>query len=156
MARIYLSARFERQQELRAVRNALIGYGHEVPCRWLEEQADVTTNRERAYAAEKCLEDICNSDIFVAFTEFTKRSERGGRFVEFGIARAWLARVIVCGPREENIFHHLAEVEQVDSVAGLLALLHGADAAAETVAEQAANIERRARALADKAERMRP
>ena len=41
MARIYLSARFERQQELRAVRNALIGYGHKDRLRRIEHVQDV-------------------------------------------------------------------------------------------------------------------
>jgi hypothetical protein len=36
---------------------------------------------------------------------------------------AWHRRVILVGPREENIFHHLPGVEQVDTVAALLTLL---------------------------------
>ena len=123
MSQIYLSARWERQQELRAVRNALIGYGHEVVCRWLEEEEDVTTNRGQAEAADMCLADIVDADIFVAFTEFSRRPERGGRNVELGVALELGIRVILCGPREENIFHHMGGVEQVDSVAELLARL---------------------------------
>ena len=123
MARIYLSARWERQQELRAVRYALLGYGYEVPCRWLEEVDDVATNRERAMAARHCIEDITECGLFVAFTEFARRPERGGRFVELGVALEQGCRVILCGPREENIFHHLETVEQVDTVAELLTLL---------------------------------
>jgi hypothetical protein len=123
MARIYLSARWERQQELRAVRNALLGYGYEVPCRWLDETVDVATNQDRAMAARHCIEDITECGEFVAFTESARRTERGGRFAELGIALEQGCRVILCGPREENIFHHLSTLEQVDSVVQLLARL---------------------------------
>lgn len=123
MERIYLSARFERQQELRAVRNALIGYGHEVPCAWLLEEEDVQSNHERRTAAHRCVDDIAACEVFVAFTEFGRREERGSRFVELGLAIAWHRRVILCGTYEENIFHHMGGVEQVDSVAELLTRL---------------------------------
>ena len=67
--------------------------------------------------------DIVDADIFVAFTEFSRRPERGGRNVELGVALELGIRVILCGPREENIFHHMGGVEQVDSVAELLTRL---------------------------------
>ena len=124
MARIYLSARFERQAELRAVRAALVAQGHEVSCRWLDKEKDVRTDQERECAAVGCVNDIWGCEVFVAFTEFgPRRAERGGRHVEFGLALAWHRRVILVGPREENIFHHLPGVEQVDTVAALLTLL---------------------------------
>ena len=128
MARIYLSARFERKAELRAVRAALVAQGHEVNCRWLDKEEDVRTDRERTVAAYVCVNNIWGCDVLVAFTEAHRAAERGGRHVELGVAFALQGRrvefrVILVGPREENIFHHLPGVEQVDTVAALLTLL---------------------------------
>ena len=124
--RIYLSACWDRRAELVAVRELLRADGHEVVARWLDEKDDVRTNRERTAAARHCIEDITECGPFVAFTEFGGRVERGGRWVELGVALEQGCRVIICGPREENIFHHMETTEQVNTVAELRELLRGA------------------------------
>lgn len=65
----------------------------------------------RAKFAQDDWEDVINADVVINFTE-SPRSEatRGGRHVEFGIALAKGARVIVVGYRE-NLFHWLPQVE---------------------------------------------
>lgn len=52
-----------------------------------------------------------SADCVISFTEAPRSSaNRGGRHVEFGIALANGARVIVVGHRE-NIFHWLPQIE---------------------------------------------
>lgn len=56
-------------------------------------------------------EDVNAAKIVISFTEPPRSTaNRGGRHVEFGIALANKARVIVVGHRE-NIFHWLPIVE---------------------------------------------
>ena len=58
-------------------------------------------------------EDVSTADVVISFTEPPRSTaNRGGRHVEFGIALARNARVIVVGYRE-NIFHWLPQVEFV-------------------------------------------
>lgn len=56
-------------------------------------------------------EDVNSAELVINFTEPPRsKANRGGRHVEFGIALARRARVIVVGYRE-NIFHWLPGVE---------------------------------------------
>lgn len=65
----------------------------------------------RAKFANDDFEDVTTASCLIAFTELPRSSpSRGGRHVEFGIALAYMCRIIIVGPRE-NIFHWLDEVE---------------------------------------------
>lgn len=56
-------------------------------------------------------EDVNAAEVVISFTEPPRsKANRGGRHVEYGIALANKARVIVVGHRE-NIFHWLPVVE---------------------------------------------
>jgi len=56
-------------------------------------------------------EDVNAAELVISFTEPPRsKANRGGRHVEYGIALANKARVIVVGHRE-NIFHWLPVVE---------------------------------------------
>lgn len=56
-------------------------------------------------------EDVNAAECVISFTEAPRsKANRGGRHVEYGIALANRARVIVIGHRE-NIFHWLPQVE---------------------------------------------
>jgi hypothetical protein len=128
--RIYLAARYSRREELCGYRKELEAMGHEVRARWLDgqhqisdagvpigdsgealvESDDVDGSRAaelRARFAQHDWEDVIGADLVISFTEPPRTSgSRGGRHVEFGIALARGARVIVVGYRE-NLFHWL-------------------------------------------------
>lgn len=134
--RIYLAARYSRREELCRYREELQACGHNVQARWLdgkhqlsnegipigdtgerlvEMDDDASTeikNAElRSHFANDDWEDVTKADLVISFTEPPRsNASRGGRHVEFGIALATGARVIVVGYRE-NIFHWLPKVE---------------------------------------------
>lgn len=129
--KIYLAARYSRREELCDYRRQLQDMGHEVQCRWLDGPKQISdtgipigeagealiegSGAEaailRAGMAQDDWEDVVGAEVVINFTE-TPRStpNRGGRHVEFGIALAGGARVLVVGHRE-NIFHWLPTVE---------------------------------------------
>lgn len=121
--RVYLAAAFERQQELRAYREALSARGIEVTSRWLDiegsSQVDGTAECEedaRAVHAQEDLDDVAAADALISFTG---TSGRGGRHVEFGFAVATGKRIMLVGQRE-NIFHFLPQVEWFEDWPDLL------------------------------------
>lgn len=65
----------------------------------------------RAKFAGDDFQDVATAELVISFTEppRTASTNRGGRHVEFGIALAGRANVIVVGHRE-NIFHWLPDV----------------------------------------------
>lgn len=74
------------------------------------EQSDRAAKLRASFAADDW-EDVNTAECVVSFTERPRaKANRGGRHVEFGIALANRARVIVVGHRE-NIFHWLPQVE---------------------------------------------
>lgn len=107
---VYLSARYERAEEMRALRTRL----HEIPrievrSHWLDEKPNALPIR-CAYIDRA---DIRSSDALIAFTE-TGSWPRGGRHVEFGIAWEAGKKLWVVGP-EENIFHTMAHERFADA-----------------------------------------
>lgn len=76
-----------------------------------ESEQTVRAAKLRSKFAQDDWEDVSAADLVINFTEAPRSSaNRGGRHVEFGIALARNARVIVVGHRE-NIFHWLPCVE---------------------------------------------
>lgn len=68
-------------------------------------------------------EDVNAAELVISFTEPPRsKANRGGRHVEYGIALANSARVIVVGHRE-NIFHWLPVVEFCETWEEAMALL---------------------------------
>lgn len=132
LVRIYLASRYSRRLELCEYRNQLKELGFDVQSRWLdgkhqldnvgkpigddgealvEEGECERAAKLRSEFAQDDWEDVNAAQIQINFTEPPRSSaNRGGRHVEFGIALAKGARVIVVGYRE-NIFHWLPEVE---------------------------------------------
>jgi hypothetical protein len=131
IVRIYLAARYGRREELCRYRDELRAEGHDVQARWLNGKHQISdagvplgahgeaavegTSAEhallRAKFARDDWEDVTGADVVISFTEAPRTAaSRGGRHVEYGIALARGARVIVVGHRE-NIFHWLPQVE---------------------------------------------
>lgn len=137
---IYLAARYSRREELCGYRLQLQKLGYYVRARWLDGKHQISdtgipigdageklvegvddgsTNIKnaslRAKFAADDLKDVMAADLVISFTEEPRSfASRGGRHVEFGIALANHASVIVVGPRE-NIFHWLPHVQVFDT-----------------------------------------
>lgn len=130
--KIYLAARYSRREELCAYREQLQSIGHTVQARWLDGGHQISDEGQpigdhgeklvesgddlraavlREKFARDDWEDVNAAECVINFTEPPRsKANRGGRHVEFGIALANGARVLVVGHRE-NIFHWLPRVE---------------------------------------------
>ena len=109
---VYLSARFERRDELNGYRAELEAAGLEVTSRWLIDPTPELTDEAWRQLATKDVEDIQRAAGLVLFTEPGRSGGGGGRHVEFGVALGLDKRVIVVG-EPENLFHRLEAVEVV-------------------------------------------
>lgn len=130
--KVYLAARYSRNEEMRAVRDALESFGHCVTSRWVDCRAGkyLTSftpehlNNDPEYCSTLALhdlEDLTAADAVISFTD-EQGGGKGGRHVEFGVALAQGKRVILVGPRE-NVFHTLPKVEHYLSWAELAEVL---------------------------------
>lgn len=122
MTKIYLAARYSRNDEMRGVRDVLSGLGYSVTSRWIDLHPDVVGDFSSSFDSdtlnatpELCaplgqhdLDDIDRADWVVNFTCGT--GGKGGRHVELGYAHAKGKRLFIVGPRE-NVFHTLAGIE---------------------------------------------
>lgn len=110
MTAIYVAGKFEAQERLRRVRDAIhaakLG---DVVGTWLDEESapgEITPEQKREYAnrdeAEVAAADLLILDTF-------DENNRGGREVEYGMARAWGLETWIVGPKR-NVFH-----EQTDA-----------------------------------------
>lgn len=106
--KVYLAARFGRQQELRGYRDQLEMLGIGCTSRWLHIERDggECDPEQLSLAAAQNLADIAAADAVVCFTDLEPGSGRGGHHVEFGYALG-MAHLVLVGPRV-NVFHHLA------------------------------------------------
>lgn len=120
MAKIYLAAAYERNEEMRGVRDVLQALGHQVTSRWIDQTAsgqteaagtEVLATSPDAYAqfARKDMDDLEQADTVISFTG-GEHPGRGGHHIEFGIALALGKQLVIAGPRE-NVFHSLPAVE---------------------------------------------
>ena len=115
--KIYIAAAYQRQEEMRRIRQELRLMGHAVTSRWLDQKsatvfgwtvADIEKGLyEVQEQARRDIEDITAAQAVFSFTDGDLA--RGGRHVEFGIAIALGKRLWVIGPRE-HIFHSLGRV----------------------------------------------
>lgn len=110
--KVYLAARFDRQEELRDYARILKDQWIEVTSRWLWMPAAYVadTSEFKDICAVIDIQDIGRADVVVSFTADPKRTSRGGRHVEFGIGLALKKRMIIIGERE-HIFHFMYAVE---------------------------------------------
>lgn len=117
MSVIYLAARFERQDELRAYAAALRASGHTVTSRWLDAPGlQLGCGTEASWAALD-IEDITRAGLFVLFTDH--EMGRGGKDFETGLALATGCAVRLVGPRV-HVFHWLPSIVQCETVAEFL------------------------------------
>lgn len=118
--KIYLAARYSRNDEMRDVRDVLTALGHEVTSRWIDQHGgslleSIVAERlntgpaECSKYAEIDVADLMAADTVISFTS-AEGGGKGGRHVELGLALGLAKRVIICGPRE-NVFHTLPAVE---------------------------------------------
>lgn len=133
--RVYLAARYSRREELCRYREQLRAAGYNVQARWLDgghqisnegtpigdhgerlvegdgdQSTEIKAAALRSKFAQDDFEDVAAAELVISFTEPPRSNHsRGGRHVEFGIALANKASVIVVGHRE-NIFHWLPNV----------------------------------------------
>lgn len=117
--KIYLASQWVNRHELRRFKGGLIYHGHYVTSRWIdrEERPDDFTqeaNRAREIANED-LYDLEAADTLLLYAENNPNTRnRGGLYVEFGIAMALGKRLFIIGPRT-NVFTYLPEVQVWDS-----------------------------------------
>ena len=122
MTTIYLASRFSRNDEMRGVRDVLVGLGHTVTSRWIdlhggdqqESAAAEVLNSDPASVAHFGQHDLADIDGADTLISFTGSGGKGGRHIEFGYGLARGMRMIVVGPRE-NIFHTLPQVEHYEN-----------------------------------------
>ena len=122
--KIYLAARYSRNDEMRGVRDVLQALGYEVTSRWIDQHGgDVLEsfvasklNDDPGHCARYGLVDVEDMTAAEAIVSFTSADGggKGGRHVEFGWGIAAGKRMVVVGPRE-HIFHTLPEVEHYPS-----------------------------------------
>lgn len=118
--KIYLAAKYDRNDEMRGVRDVLEAIGYEVTSHWIDQhdgeltQSAAVSDRintapdECWRFAEADLIDLAAADLVLSFTS-REGGGTGGRHVEFGYAMALGRRVAIVGPRE-NVFHTLRSV----------------------------------------------
>jgi len=100
---VYLSARYQRRDEMRSLReriNAIPGCA--VQSTWLDMPDDASPQE----CADIDLDEVAKSDLLIAFTEEPGVPSTGGRHVEYGVALACGVETWVVGP-SENVFHSL-------------------------------------------------
>lgn len=120
--KIYLCSQFARRDELRLYRDAILVEGHECTSRWLA----VDDMHDPSSGAQMDLSDVLRSDAVIAFTERPSVGyTSGGRWVEFGFAFGAGIPICIVGPHE-NIFCHLPQVLQADTIYSAIDALNGA------------------------------
>lgn len=118
--KIYLAARYTRNEEMQSVAPLLAAHGHIVTSRWhtgahkmddgIAPDSGVGLAQAQRFAGED-LEDLMAASCVISFTEPARTPTRGGRHVEFGYGLAYEKRMIIVGERE-HIFHYLPQVMQ--------------------------------------------
>lgn len=116
LMRVYLSARFERQEEMQRYSEQLRAEGIEVVSAWTEldsPSSDGFTGiavERRALTAMMDVQQLVGANALVLFSDAANPDPRGGKHVETGIALALSKRILLVGSAE-NVFHNLPDVE---------------------------------------------
>lgn len=117
--RVYLSARFERQNEMRLYAEQLRAEGIEVLSAWHDIDSPSSDGfsgiapERLAWLAMLDLQQLAESNTLVSFSDRQSGSPdpRGGKHVEAGVALGLGKRLLLVGDAE-NCFHHLPDVER--------------------------------------------
>lgn len=132
--KVYLAARYSRNDEMRGVRDVLQALGHEVTSRWIDQHGGdllesivaEKLNAEPAACAKYAhidVEDLKAADTVISFTS-AGGGGKGGRHIEFGVALGLGKRLMIVGPRE-NVFHTLPAIEWYPDWSRLVMALSG-------------------------------
>lgn len=123
--RVYLAAPWVHKADAGIAKKALQDAGIEVVSGWTEREdsPQETAPEEMVRQAGYDYAEVQKANTLVILN--LAKSE--GKASEMGMALAYGHRVIVVGPRTGNIFYHLPQVEQVDSVQEAIFKLTGAD-----------------------------
>lgn len=127
--KVYLTAMWDRQSNMRDVREKLQADGIVVTSRWLDEKPSGPMESHPvevvAAGAQMDLDDIDGADAVIVFSEDRLIGyTTGGRHVELGYAIAKGKPIIVVGPRE-NVFFYLPQIRFADSVAEAVEIIAG-------------------------------
>jgi hypothetical protein len=116
--RVYLSARFERQNEMQLYSEQLRAEGIEVLSAWTEIDSPSSNNfngigtQRRALFAMMNLQQLVGSHVLVVFSDAGGKADRlGEKHVDLGVALALGKRLLLVGAAE-NSYHDLPDVEQ--------------------------------------------
>ncbi len=119
--KIYLASRYSRMKEMQTYKALLEEHGHEVTAQWVDGAEE--TLGARAEGAIMDFNDVARADILLQFTDpYGSSHTGGGRHCEFGIAAALDKLLFIVGDREQ-IFHHLPQVQQFETLNGVIAFL---------------------------------
>lgn len=110
----YLSARYDRKEEMVTVERVLQKHNILPGTPWLHQDTDIRNaqdDKERAAMAVIDVEGVFNADMLIMFTEDLTGDDvvpsswaRGGRHTELGIALASGVSIVIVGPRQ-NLLH---------------------------------------------------
>jgi hypothetical protein len=110
--RLYLAARFDHAETMRAIKYFLKLYipEIEITSRWIHAHHSVGEQ----LACLEDIEDIQKADALLFFSEPPLQYTKGGRHVEFGIALILSKKMWVIGSKE-NVFHYHPFVKHFNS-----------------------------------------
>ena len=119
MLKVYLAARYDRQEEMRAYREILTrDHNVQVTSRWLDEKTSVQSGFSDETAPSDSVVDLIDIDaahVMIFFSENPLLGwKRGGRHVEFGYALRADKPIWVVGPKE-NVFHYRPRVQHFET-----------------------------------------
>jgi hypothetical protein len=130
--KIYLSAAFSRQAEMRRIAEKLGQNGHTIISAWLgQPPEDLFDDENKEMFLERALadlRDIDRSDVLVRFTDdlseptIPSYMAMGGRMFETGYAYKKGLSIVVVGGKQ-NIFDMLPTIFHVESVGELINFL---------------------------------
>jgi len=109
--RVYLAASYVRRAEARKIKEQLERMAEvRIVSDWMVRDPEPSDQ-----CAPKDYQQLHDqAQVLVVLTGDTL--SKGGRHTELGIALAEGKPVLLLGPRERNVFHHLAQVTQCDTV----------------------------------------
>ncbi len=130
--KVYLAARFDRKDEMKALSLLLAEIGVECTSRWLDEAPSPLgqKNRERFLTdtAQIDADDVFAADTLIRFSDdLSKRVVpsrwcTSSRMEETGMAHAWGKKIIIVGGKQ-SLFDRFTNRVHVQDVAALLKYL---------------------------------
>lgn len=120
--KFYVAASYGRKIEAARLADDLGVAGHIVVARWIYKSLSDTPAKSWA-AARECLEDVREADVLILLSLPKGTHAGGGRYVEYGYARALEKPIIVLGPLGETIFHFAPRVYQANTHREVVSLM---------------------------------